>query len=113
MTGVPAGYARRALVEIARLREAGIRNGSWPRRGATPERQEVGMTEPAPPTAGEAFPPCVICAKPVIVSVFDDQAVHHRCAWYARKHESAPKDAPGTTVAPTLAKERNGTDGTA
>ncbi len=34
-------------------------------------------------------------------------------AYYAERVEGAPQDALDSTIAPTLAKERNGTDGTA
>lgn len=35
---VEAGYARRAVAEIAKLREAGISDGTWPRHAVPPER---------------------------------------------------------------------------
>ncbi|MBW3643105.1 MAG: hypothetical protein KY447_09350 [Actinobacteria bacterium] len=56
---VEEGYAKRAVAEMAELREARIKDGTWPRHAVPPERLAEweaarSQRDEAPPKRGQA-----------------------------------------------------------
>lgn len=50
--------------------------------------------------------PCELCGKPVVVSAFTGQVVHHRCEWRSRRSEGALAGALTTSTPPNANQKK-------